>query len=86
MSSTTDFDVYFVNPTADEILGHKVYPSLDALPLTVDMVDVFRKNEDLPGVAEEVVARRREDDVGAARPVQSTRPHRSRTTPGSTSS
>ena len=56
VSSTTDFDVYFVNPSADEILGHKVYPSLDALPLTVDMVDVFRKNEDLPGVAEEVVA------------------------------
>ena len=28
VSSSTDFDVYFVNPSADEILGHKVYPSL----------------------------------------------------------
>ena len=56
VSSSTDFDVYFVNPGADEILGHKVYPSLDALPLTVDLVDVFRKNDDLPGVADEVIA------------------------------
>jgi uncharacterized protein len=55
VSSSTDFDVYFVNPGADEILGHKVYPSLEALPLTVDLVDVFRKNEDLPGVADEVI-------------------------------
>ena len=56
VSSSTDFEVYFVNPAADEILGHKVYPSLDALPVTVDLVDVFRKNEDLPAVADEVIA------------------------------
>jgi predicted CoA-binding protein len=56
VSSSTDFEVYFVNPTADEILGHKVYPSLDALPVTVDLVDVFRKPDDLPAVADEVIA------------------------------
>ena len=55
VSSSTDFEVYFVNPTADEILGHKVYPSLDALPVTVDLVDVFRKPDDLPAVADEVI-------------------------------
>ena len=56
VSSSTDFDVYFVNPSADEILGHKVYPSLEDLPVAVDLVDVFRRHEDLPGVADEVIA------------------------------
>ena len=56
VSSSTDFEVWFVNPSADEILGRSVYPSLAALPEAPDLVDVFRKTEDLPGVAEEVIA------------------------------
>ena len=54
--SSTDFDVYFVNPNATEILGKPVYPSLAALPVTPDLVDVFRKPEDLGGVLDEVLA------------------------------
>lgn len=56
LSSSTDFTVYMVNPRESEILGLPVYPSLDALPEAPDIVDVFRKNEDLPGIAEEAVA------------------------------
>jgi predicted CoA-binding protein len=54
--SSSPYDVYFVNPRATEILGRPVYPSLEALPVVPDLVDVFRKHDDLPSVAEEVVA------------------------------
>ena len=48
-----------VNPTADEIVGEKVYPSLADIPAklaaTIDIVDVFRPSEELPEVARQVV-------------------------------
>ena len=48
-----------VNPTADEIVGEKAYPSLMDIPAElaskVDIVDVFRPSEELPQVAEQVV-------------------------------
>ena len=58
LSSSTDFDVYPVNPRAagDEILGRPVYASLAHLPVTPDIVDVFRRSEDLPAVADEAIA------------------------------
>ncbi len=55
-SSSTDFDVYLVNPRETEILGLPVHPTLADLPVTPDLVDVFRRSEDLPAVAEETVA------------------------------
>lgn len=57
--SSTPYDVYFVNPRATEILGRPAYPSLAELPVVPDLVDVFRKDADLPGVAREAV------DIGA---------------------
>lgn len=60
LSSSTDFDVYFVNPRETELLGRPVYPSLADLPVTPDLVDVFRRPEDLPDVAREAIT------VGAA--------------------
>jgi predicted CoA-binding protein len=45
--ASTDYEVYFVNPTATEILGRPVYPSLAALPVVPDMVDVFRRASEL---------------------------------------
>jgi predicted CoA-binding protein len=54
--SSSDYEVWFVNPMATEILGQPVYPSLEALPGTPDLVDVFRRHDDLPGVLEETVA------------------------------
>jgi uncharacterized protein len=53
---STDYDVYFVNPNASGILGRPVYPSLDALPVTPDLVDVFRRSEDLPDVLDATIA------------------------------
>src|SRR5215471_5586079 len=44
-----------VNPTATEILGEKVYPSLSDIPDKVDVVQVFRKSEDVPPVVDEAV-------------------------------
>jgi len=56
VSSSTDFTVWFVNPRETSILGRPVYPSLDALPEPPDLVDVFRRAEDLPDVARDAAA------------------------------
>jgi len=56
VSSSTDFVVWFVNPREDSILGQPVYPSLAALPEPPDLVDVFRRADDLPEVARDAVA------------------------------
>jgi predicted CoA-binding protein len=42
-----------VNPNADSILGEKSYPSLKDIPEQVDLVNVFRRSEHTPEVAEE---------------------------------
>ncbi|WP_262107672.1 CoA-binding protein [Arthrobacter sp. Marseille-P9274] len=54
--SSSKYKVYFVNPVAKEILGQPVYKSLADLPEVPDLVDVFRKHDDLPGVLEETLA------------------------------
>lgn len=53
--SSSPYELYFVNPAADEILGQKAYASLADLPVVPDIVDVFRKDADLPSVAREAV-------------------------------
>ncbi|HEX3788393.1 MAG TPA: CoA-binding protein [Pseudonocardiaceae bacterium] len=52
--SSTNYEIYFVNPRLDSLLGQPVYPSLADLPHKPDLVSVFRKHDDLPQVAEEV--------------------------------
>jgi predicted CoA-binding protein len=44
-----------VNPTASEIMGEKAYPSLSEIPEKVDVVQIFRKSEDVPPVVEEAI-------------------------------
>lgn len=44
-----------VNPRASEILDEVCYPSLSAIPFPVDLVNVFRRSEYTPEVAEEAV-------------------------------
>ena len=44
-----------VNPTADEILGEKSYPDLESIPEEIDVVQVFRRSEDVPPVVEEAI-------------------------------
>jgi predicted CoA-binding protein len=45
-----------VNPREAEVLGEKSYPSLRDVPERIDIVDVFRRAEDTPGIADEAVA------------------------------
>jgi uncharacterized protein len=45
-----------VNPRETEILGETCYPSLLDVPVPVDVVDVFRAPDALPGIAREAVA------------------------------
>lgn len=44
-----------VNPGATEILGQKCYPDLAAIPGKVDLVDVFRKPEDVMPITDEAI-------------------------------
>src|SRR5262245_27174027 len=44
-----------VNPRESEVLGEKAYASLTDIPIPVDIVDVFRKSEDTPPIADEAV-------------------------------
>ena len=50
------FELYPVNPTITDIDGTAVYPSLSDLPVVPDMVDVFRRHEELPTVLADVLA------------------------------
>jgi predicted CoA-binding protein len=50
------YDVVPVNPGCDAILGQKCYPDLPSVPGKPDLVDVFRKSEAVPPIAEQAVA------------------------------
>ena len=45
-----------VNPMADEVLGLKSYPNLKAVPGHIDIVQIFRKPEDVPAIIEDAIA------------------------------
>ncbi|QRZ61424.1 CoA-binding protein [Rothia sp. ZJ932] len=57
--SSSPYRVFFVNPIlaakGKEVLGQKVYASLADVPEAPDMVEIFRRNEDLPGVVQEAI-------------------------------
>jgi len=50
------FRIIPVNPGQTEILGETCYPSLTAVPEPVEIVDVFRRSDTVPPIAEEAVA------------------------------
>ena len=50
------FTIIPVNPRYPEILGQRCYAALRDIPVKVDMVDVFRKSEDVLPIAGEAVA------------------------------
>lgn len=54
-STALRYQLYPINPNDDEILGLTAYPNLTALPRVPDIVDVFRRVEDCPGVAAQAV-------------------------------
>jgi len=45
-----------VNPQYPEILGEKSYPSLREIPFKIDVVDCFRKSEEIPALADDAIA------------------------------
>jgi uncharacterized protein len=47
-----------VNPNYEQVLGERCYPSVSAIPEPVDVVDGFRKPEEMVGLAREAVARK----------------------------
>ncbi|MDQ4067129.1 MAG: CoA-binding protein [Thermoproteota archaeon] len=49
------YNVIPVNPTATEILGHKSYPTVSSIPDKIDIVDIFRRSEDVPSVVEDII-------------------------------
>jgi predicted CoA-binding protein len=56
LKGNAHFNLYFVNPVIDEVLGQKTYASLADIPDHIDIVDVFRKAEDCPSVLEKAIA------------------------------
>ena len=52
------YEIVPVYPREDEILGQKVYRSVRDVPGTVDLVDVFRRSDELPDVVDDVLAAR----------------------------
>jgi len=53
---STGYTVYPINPGQNEILGLKCYPNLDALPFPADIINIFRRSEEVMKIVEEVLA------------------------------
>ncbi len=49
------YNVIPVNPTATEILGRKSYPTVSSIPDKIDIVDIFRRSEDVPSAVEDII-------------------------------
>lgn len=45
-----------VQPGETEVLGEKAYPDLASIPEAVDIVDVFKRSEDVPPFVDEAIA------------------------------
>jgi predicted CoA-binding protein len=55
LQEKSDYELFFVNPLLDEVLGQKVYKSLKDIGVHIDIVDVFRKPEDCLAVLDESI-------------------------------
>jgi uncharacterized protein len=56
LAGYSHYELYPVNPNISDIDGTRVYPSLAELPIVPDMVDVFRRHDDLPAVLADTLA------------------------------
>lgn len=50
------YTVIPVNPVYAEVLGQKCYPSLRDVPAPVDIVDCFRRAEEIPALVDDAIA------------------------------
>lgn len=55
-----DYNIYPINPVADEIAGYKSYKKLKDIPETIQILNVFRPSEDCLDVVKEAVERKKE--------------------------
>ena len=53
------YEIFPVNPGQETILGLTCYPDLKAVPVPIDLVDIFRKPNDVPEVVDSAI------DIGA---------------------
>jgi predicted CoA-binding protein len=56
LMKNSHLELYFVNPSLTEVLGKPCYPTLADIPVKIDLVDIFRKVSDIPGVVDEAIA------------------------------
>jgi predicted CoA-binding protein len=52
------YNVIPVNPTVTEVLGRKSYPKIADIPEKIDIVDIFRKSEDVPTVIDDALKKK----------------------------
>ena len=55
MLISAGFDVIPVNPTETEVLGRQAVPSLEGIETPVDIVNVFRRPDQTPDIADDAV-------------------------------
>lgn len=49
------YNIIPVNPGQQEILGRRCYPDLESIPEPIDIVDIFRRAEDIPPIVESAI-------------------------------
>jgi hypothetical protein len=50
------YKVYPVNPNYQEVYGVKCYPNIQSIPEKIDIVDIFRKSEEVEPIVDEAIA------------------------------
>lgn len=50
------YRIFPVNPRATEVLGESAYARLEEIPEKIDIVDVFRRSEEVPAIADSAIA------------------------------
>ena len=50
------YEIIPVNPGLDEILGEKCYPDLQSIPVSVDVVNIFRRSDQVRPFVEDAIA------------------------------
>ena len=50
-----NYNIIPVNPTEKEILGEPCYPDLASVPMSIDVVNIFRRSADVPPLVEEAI-------------------------------
>jgi predicted CoA-binding protein len=50
------YTVIPVNPSYGEVMGLKAYPTLESIPQPVDLVDCFRRTEEIPAITDSAIS------------------------------